>query len=547
MKTIKAKLFTILFISLSIIITIFSWGIISLWGQILEYQNLIDHKSKNLYEISVVENNFKTQIQEWKNVLIRGKDLQKRNKYWNKFQKSEADVQEKVSILLSKLVEEAKHDIKYQKSSIVQLVSDFAKEHKKMGIAYNKGYEEFVAASFNIAIGDKAVSGIDRAPSKLLGDAGKELNLIMTEAASEALNDSKNAILYTIISVLIGIMFAVGTFLYISNRMIIKPVRILSSAMAHIANNDYSQPITYFNIDEIGTLAENARSMQQSMKEVLSTLTTSADQATSAASNLNNSSQEAEKTVIDQNYQTEQVATAMNEMSATVQEVAKNAQFASTSAQEARQLTSQSIKVVDSTIHSIKTLASEVEKTSDVVELLAEESENIGGILEVIRGIADQTNLLALNAAIEAARAGDQGRGFSVVADEVRTLSQRTQEATQQIQAMIEKLQTGANNAVTVLLSGRTQANNCVEKASETGKAISEIEHSITAINDMNILIASSAEEQSTVAEEINQNIIAINQSTEVNAANVANIKTNGSTVTELSDKFREITHRFIL
>jgi len=547
MKTIKAKLSATLLVSLSIIMAIVAWGIIILWGQIQEYQSLVLNEAKNQYEVSVVESNFKTQVQEWKNVLIRGKDTQKRDKYWEKFQKKEADVQEKVSILLSKLVKEAKHNIKYQESPIVQLVSDFAKEHKTMGIAYRKGYEEFVAASFDVAIGDKAVSGIDRTPSKLLGDAGKELNSIMAEAAAVALDHSKNAILTTIISVFVGVIIAIGIFLYMSDRMIIKPVHILSSAMGHIAGSDYSQPIAYFNSDEIGTLAENARSMQQNMKEVLSTLITSADQATSAASNLSNSSQEAEKTVIDQKYQTEQVATAMNEMSATVQEVAKSAQFASTSAQEANQLASQSLKVVDSTVSSIKTLASEVEKSSEVVKSLAEESENIGGILDVIRGIADQTNLLALNAAIEAARAGDQGRGFSVVADEVRTLAQRTQESTQQIQTMIEKLQAGANNAVAVLTSGQTQASNCVEQAAKTGKAISEIEHSIAAINDINVLIASAAEEQSAVAEEINQNIMAINQSTDVNVTNVADIKANSGIVAELSNKFREITHRFIV
>ncbi|MEH6444019.1 MAG: HAMP domain-containing methyl-accepting chemotaxis protein [Oceanospirillaceae bacterium] len=545
MKTIKAKLTATLLVCLSIIMVMVVWGIISLWGQILAYQNLILHESKNQYEVSVIESSFKTQVQEWKNVLIRGLDTKKRDKYWSKFQKKEAQVQKQISLLTVRIAEESNNNSNLKESKIAQLLSHFAKEHKTMGLAYRKGYDEFVASNFNTAIGDKAVSGIDRAPSKSLADAGKELNSIMENAAILALADSKKVIITTIISVIVSMIVAIAIFFYMSSLMIIKPVHTISSAISYIAESDYSQPITYYNSDEIGVLADNARLMQKNMKEVLSTLITSAEEATTAASNLSHSSQQAKKTVNDQKYQTEQVATAMNQMSATVQEVAKSAQFASTSAQEANQLASDSLSIVGNTVSSINILASEVEKTSTVVELLAEDSQSIGAILEVIRGIADQTNLLALNAAIEAARAGDQGRGFSVVADEVRTLAQRTQESTQQIQTMIEKLQAGANNAVAVLVSGRAQASNCVEQAAKTGKAINEIENSIAAINDMNVLIASAAEQQSAVAEEINQNIMAINKSTDVNVANVEDIKTSSNIVAELSDKFRGITNRF--
>ena len=547
MKTIKAKLSVTLLASLSIIMIMVVWGIASLWGQILTYQSLILHESKNQFDVAIVESTFKTQVQEWKNVLIRGKDPEKLEKYWKKFQQREADVQNKISLLQTKLIEESEQDDSLKGSSILQLISSFSSEHKKMGAAYRKGYDEFVASNFEVTIGDKAVSGIDRAPSKLLVDAGKELNIVMENAAISALEHSKSVIFTTVLSVIIGMFIAVGIFLYMSNRMIIKPVHILSSAMSHIADSDYSRTITYYNSDEIGVLADTARLMQQRMKDILSTLITSADEATSAAANLSSSSQEAKQTANDQKYQTEQVATAMNQMNTTVQEVAKSAQFASTSAQEANRLASDSLKVVDSTVNSINKLASEVEKTATVVESLAEDSHNIGGILDVIRDIAEQTNLLALNAAIEAARAGDQGRGFAVVADEVRTLAQRTQVSTQQIQSMIEKLQAGTDRAVNVLISGRKQARNCVDEAAKTGKAINEIEYSIAAINDMNVLIASAAEQQSTVAEEINQNIISINQSTDINLTNVEDIKSNSTTVAELSDKFRGITSRFIV
>ena len=547
MKTIKVKLTVTLLVSLSTIMIMVTWGIFSLWGQILTYRNLILNESRDQYDITIVESTFKTQVQEWKNVLIRGKNPEQLDKYWKKFQERESDVQQKTSLLQAKLIKEAEHNSGLTESPILQLISDFSEEHRKMGIAYRKGYNEFVASNFEIAVGDKAVSGIDRAPSKLLSDAGKELNIVMDNAASLALESSKSVILTTIITVVIGIFAAVGIFLYMSTRMIIKPVHTLSSAMSHIAESDYSQPITYHNSDEIGGLADNARLMQLRMKEILSTLIQSAEEATSAANNLSSSSQGASDTAHDQKYQTEQVATAMNEMSTTVLEVAKSAQSASTSAQEANQLASNSLKVVNSTVSSINSLASEVEKTGIVVESLAEDSQNIGGILEVIRGIAEQTNLLALNAAIEAARAGDQGRGFAVVADEVRSLAQRTQESTQEIQNMIEKLQAGTNSAVEALALGQEQASKCVAEAAKTGIAINDIESSISAINDMNVLIASAAEQQSAVAEEINQNIMAINKSTDTNLTNVKDIKNSSSVVADLSDKFRGITSRFVV
>lgn len=547
MKTIKAKLIVMLFASLSIIMVIVAWGVISLWAQIQEYQSLILHEAKNQYDISIIENDFKTQVQEWKNVLIRGRDTKARDKYWQRFQDKERQVQENILVLQSKLADEMQHNSNYQGSPISDLVSQFGQKHREMGVAYRSGYQAFVAANFDVVSGDKAVSGIDRAPSKLLSEAAKELHRIMEEGASLALEHSREVIVATIIKIIVAIMVAVVLFIFMSNRMIVKPVQILSGAMRSIANSDYSQSIEYANSDEIGNLASNARLMQGKMKEVLSTLIDSASRASVAANSLSTSSQQTHMTINDQKYQTEQVATAMNQMSATVQEVAKSAVQASSSAQQANELASESLAVVDNTVNSINALAQEVESTSNVVGSLAEDSQSIGGILAVIRGIAEQTNLLALNAAIEAARAGDQGRGFAVVADEVRSLAQRTQESTQEIQSMIEKLQSGASAAVTALESGRSQANNCVEQAAKTGEVINEIGSSIAAINDMNVLIASAAEQQATVADEINQNIMSINQLTDDNVNNVEKIEDSSGEVGELSNQFREITNRFIL
>ncbi|MDX5332969.1 MAG: methyl-accepting chemotaxis protein, partial [Gammaproteobacteria bacterium] len=202
----------------------------------------------------------------------------------------------------------------------------------------------------------------------------------------------------------------------------------------------------------------------------------------------------------------DQVATAMNEMTATVQEVARNAQEAEMAARAADEQASGGQRVVHDTVAAINALAERVEGLSQTMTSLESASVDIGTVLEVIKGIAEQTNLLALNAAIEAARAGEQGRGFAVVADEVRQLASRTQQSTREIQGMIESLQATASQAAGEMEAGRKDAETSVDKAAQAGKALDDIARAVKTITDMNVQIASAAEEQAAVTEELNRN-----------------------------------------
>ncbi|MCK4707639.1 MAG: methyl-accepting chemotaxis protein, partial [Gammaproteobacteria bacterium] len=212
-------------------------------------------------------------------------------------------------------------------------------------------------------------------------------------------------------------------------------------------------------------------------------------------------------------------ATAMNEMSATVQEVARSAGDASGAATNADNEAKAGNSIVQQASNSIDELAREVVNAASVIQQLASDSDTIGSVLDVIKGIAEQTNLLALNAAIEAARAGESGRGFAVVADEVRTLAQRSKESTEEIKNIIEKLQTGAQEAVKAMATGLEQAGQSVEQANQAGQSLDTITQSVSTISDMNIQIATASEEQAAVAEEINRNIINIVQITEETSA----------------------------
>lgn len=272
-----------------------------------------------------------------------------------------------------------------------------------------------------------------------------------------------------------------------------------------------------------------------------------ADQLTAATLEMNSLSTSANQSMQTQQMEVDQVATAINEMTATVQEVARSAADAANAAQSADEEAIKGRSVVTRTIDAINILAENVDQAANVIDELNMHSDNIGAVLEVIKGIADQTNLLALNAAIEAARAGEQGRGFAVVADEVRSLASRTQESTQEIHGMIEKLQSGAKNAVQVMKTGSEQAHSGVEQASLAGESLVSITNAINTISEMNTQIAAAATEQSQVAEDINRNIINISQSSNEAGDAVRQTASAGSSLDALAVQLQDQVKKFII
>ena len=272
--------------------------------------------------------------------------------------------------------------------------------------------------------------------------------------------------------------------------------------------------------DEIGEIAVAFNKMLTKFRTVISDVRQMFDNLNGSSNSLATVANQTVRDVMEQQSKTDQVATAINQMSATVQEVARSAEAASHSANQANDSAMNGHDVVQSTINAINSLADEVISSSDVIAKLESNSDDIGRVLDVIKGIAEQTNLLALNAAIEAARAGEQGRGFAVVADEVRTLAQRTQESTQEIQSMIEALQAGARNAGEAMQSSRTRAESCTQQAAEANDSLQSILSAVKEINELNAQIASASEQQSAVAEDINKNVVGISQIATQSSAN---------------------------
>lgn len=302
--------------------------------------------------------------------------------------------------------------------------------------------------------------------------------------------------------------------IYLLIRSLITPLSILREEAMRIASGDLSQDIRVKTGDEIGQIFLAMKLMHGRLSTVIERLVNTSSHVTSLADQFSESAKNTSSSMTQQQDETEQVATAMNEMTATVAEVARNTEDASLAAQQAGNAVSEGRQIVDDVRNAIHGLAAQVEETSESIQDLEEKSRSISNIMEVIRGIAEQTNLLALNAAIEAARAGEQGRGFAVVADEVRNLAQRTQDATLEINDVIEELQSGIGASVNIMEQSRGQAVLAVDEANKADVALGSISDSVNTITDMNTQIATAATEQEAVAEEMNRNIDSINRMT---------------------------------
>ncbi len=350
-------------------------------------------------------------------------------------------------------------------------------------------------------------------PIKILGlDWAILAEIDETEAFASVHIMESNIFWTTFWGILIMISIAMVIGWFFADKFT-KPLILLKNTVGVIEQqSDLTRRIDIHSNDEIGEMSRNLNNMLDKFQNIVQQVTGSIAQLASAAEEMSAVTLQTSHGIQEQQSQTDQLATAMNEMAATVQEVAKHAVEAATAASTANDESSKGRQVVNDAINIINTLAEGITRSSEAIQRVEADSDRIGSVLDVIRGIAEQTNLLALNAAIEAARAGEQGRGFAVVADEVRTLASRTQESTQEIQTMIESLQAGSKEAVQLMEQSREQAQSGVKQTSKAGDALTAIADEVARINDMNTQIASAAEEQGTVAEEINQNVVTISQ-----------------------------------
>jgi methyl-accepting chemotaxis protein len=366
------------------------------------------------------------------------------------------------------------------------------------------------------------------------------------DAKSAGLSDSLHTTRAWITGLSIATLLIAALVLWLLDRRIVIPIRAMRADMEYIAaRSDLTKRLPADNNDGVSETAKAFNMMLGKFRDILEQVSLSSTQLAAAAEEMSLITEQTSSGVRNQQNEIDQVATAMNEMSATVQEVARNAEQAAHAAHQADRAAKDGVTVANAAQREIAALVNEVEKSAGVIQALQSESENIGMVLDVIKGIAEQTNLLALNAAIEAARAGEQGRGFAVVADEVRTLASRTQKSTQEIHEMIDRLQSGASNAVKAMTQARNQGQSGVGEVQKVSAMLGTIANAVTNINDMNTQIASAAEEQSAVAEEINRNVANISEVSEQSSHGADQIATASGELSRLASGMQGLVSQF--
>ncbi|WGO92638.1 methyl-accepting chemotaxis protein [Pseudomonas viciae] len=381
--------------------------------------------------------------------------------------------------------------------------------------------------------------------------SGKQLNdlaeLFSKQVSIESQKSQEHYVNSRMIVSLFIVLAALATVVLamLLTRSIVKPLGEALNAAENVARGDLTRPIQAHGSDEVSRLLKALATMQQNLRETLQGISGSATQLATAADELNAVTLDSTHSLQQQNNEIEQAATAVTEMTTAVEEVARNAVSTSDATRQSSESASLGQQRVSDTVDAIGALASDVQVTGGLVQSLANQSQDIGKVLDVIRAIAEQTNLLALNAAIEAARAGESGRGFAVVADEVRALAYRTQQSTQEIEQMVQGMRSGATQALDSMQASSSRAASTLAMAERAGEALQTITASVNEIHERNLVIASAAEEQAQVAREVDRNLVNIRDLSVRSATGADQTSASSHELSQLANSLRTMVQRF--
>jgi len=378
---------------------------------------------------------------------------------------------------------------------------------------------------------------------------GAKIGSVSLDVELDEINQIVSGTIMRGVAIVFGVSLVAALVAMFIQKSIVSPVAQAVEALKDIAEGegDLTRRLAVKSKDEVGELCRWFNVFIQRIHDIIGDFAKIVNQLDESSQQLMSTTKETEKGVVRQQSEIQQVVTAVREMASVVSDVAQNVSQAAQDAEQADNESSSGRQVVVRTMSQIESLAHDINAASDVIDKLRQETDNIGSVLDVIRGIAEQTNLLALNAAIEAARAGEQGRGFAVVADEVRTLASRTQTSTQEIQVMIERLQTGAREAVSMMEKGTSQAQESVAQAEAASRSLEAITAGVSSIKSKTVQIASASEEQSAATREMESNMENIASVAQNTAAGSSQIASSSAELAELAEKMSAIVRQFKL
>ena len=444
----------------------------------------------------------------------------------------DADLQADVASLEENTAKVVEQQANYQKyvDSAIQII-------KRGGSMSGGGYLSNDEQAQLVAIEAKLFESLQAMQASIDNITNRSVTNVKDVQSSSLLS----LIAMAVVSLVVGIFISK---IIISN--IVTPIKGVMSVLTTMAqDNDLTKRMNFASKDEVGAMGNAFNSFVEKLQKLVMGITDASEQLSTAAEETSVVSRSTNQNIAQQKNETTHVASAITQMTATVQEVANSAEKASAAAIKGDKDSESGRQVVEEIVASINNLADEINSSTSVIVTLKSDSENIGTVLDVIKNIAEQTNLLALNAAIEAARAGDQGRGFAVVADEVRSLAQKTQDSTKEIEDLILTLQQGSDNAVSSMELNKTSIEGLVAKAVNATNSLKEITNSVSSITEMNTLIATAAEQQSHVVNEINNNVLNIQQVSENTAEGSEQVSQASQEIAQLSERLTNMVRQF--